>query len=100
MLSLSWIKKNTMQRLIDDRPYKLMTSNPLIRMVESAKNMFGEVELEGYTVKTGVSFRHLLRHRNSASTSVVSTLKSVFLRVKTTLLSVKTTLLSVKTTLC
>jgi hypothetical protein len=44
-----------------------------------------------YTVKTGVSFRHLLRHRNSASTSVFSTLKSVCLRVKTTLLSVKTT---------
>jgi hypothetical protein len=28
-----------------------------------------------HTVKTGVSFRHLLRHRNSASASVVSTLK-------------------------
>jgi hypothetical protein len=58
-----------------------------------------------------------LRHRNSASASVVSTLKSVCLsgkttnkqinkikiknkiKVKTTLLSVKTTLLSVKTTL-
>jgi hypothetical protein len=39
-----------------------------------------------------VSFRHLLRHRNSASASVISTLKSVFLRVKTTLLSLKTTL--------
>jgi hypothetical protein len=45
-----------------------------------------------YTVKTGVSFRHSLRHRKSASASVVSTLKSVCLRVKTTLLSVKTTL--------
>jgi hypothetical protein len=32
-----------------------------------------------YTVKTGVSFRHSLRHRNSASASVVSTLKSVCL---------------------
>jgi hypothetical protein len=52
-----------------------------------------------YTVKTGVSFRHLLRHRNSASASVISTLKSVCLRVKTTLLGVKRTLLSVKTTL-
>jgi hypothetical protein len=29
------------------------------------------------TVKTGMSFRHLLRHRNSAAASVVSTLKSV-----------------------
>jgi hypothetical protein len=38
-----------------------------------------------FTVKTGVSFRHSLRHRNSASASVVSS-------VKTTLLSVKTTL--------
>jgi hypothetical protein len=45
-----------------------------------------------YTVKTGVSFRHSLRHRNSASASVVSTLKSVCLSVKTTLLSVETTL--------
>jgi hypothetical protein len=45
-----------------------------------------------YTVKTRVSFRHSLRHRNGASASVVSTLKSVFLREKTTLLSVKTTL--------
>jgi hypothetical protein len=48
MLSLSWIKKNTMQRLIDDGPYELMTSNPLIRMVESAKNMIREMELEDY----------------------------------------------------
>jgi hypothetical protein len=38
-----------------------------------------------YTVKTRASFRHSLRHRNSASASV-------FLREKTTLLSVKTTL--------
>jgi hypothetical protein len=30
-----------------------------------------------YTVKTGVSFWHLLRHRNSVSVSIVSTLKSV-----------------------
>jgi hypothetical protein len=52
-----------------------------------------------HTVKIGVSFRHSLRHRNSASTSVVSTLKSVCLSGKTTLISVKTTLLSVKTTL-
>jgi hypothetical protein len=52
------------------------------------------------TVKTGVSFQHLLRHRNSASPSVISTLKSVISTLKTTLLSVKTTLLSVKTTLC
>jgi hypothetical protein len=37
------------------------------------------------TVKTGVSFRHLLRQTNSASASVVSTLKSVCLSVKTTL---------------
>jgi hypothetical protein len=44
------------------------------------------------TVKTGVSFRHLLRHRNSASSSVILTLKSVCLRLETTLLSVKTTL--------
>jgi hypothetical protein len=42
-----------------------------------------------YTVKTRVSFRHLLRHRNSI----------IFcLRVKTTLISVKTTLLGVKRT--
>jgi hypothetical protein len=52
-----------------------------------------------YTVKTGVSFRHSLRHRNSASESVVSTLKSVCLSEKTTLISVKTKLISVKTTL-
>jgi hypothetical protein len=45
-----------------------------------------------FTLKTGVSLRHLLRLRNSASTTVISTLKSVCLRVKTTLLSVKTTL--------
>jgi hypothetical protein len=38
-------------------------------------------------------------HLIIASASVVSTLKSVYLRVKTTLLSVKTTILSVKTTL-
>jgi hypothetical protein len=38
-----------------------------------------------HTVKSGVSFRHSLRHRNSASASVVSS-------VKTTLLSLKTTL--------
>jgi hypothetical protein len=38
-----------------------------------------------YTVKTGVLFRHTLRHKNSASASVVSTLKSVCLSVKTTL---------------
>jgi hypothetical protein len=44
------------------------------------------------TFKTGVSFRHLLRHRNSALASVVSTLKSVCLSVRTTLLSVNTTL--------
>jgi hypothetical protein len=43
---------------------------------------------------------NLLRHKNSASTSVISTLKSVCLRVKTTLSSAKTTILSVKTTLC
>jgi hypothetical protein len=49
------------------------------------------------TVKTGVSFRHSLRHRNSASASVVLTLKCVCLSGKTTLISVKTTLLSVKT---
>jgi hypothetical protein len=41
-----------------------------------------------YTVKTGVLFRHLLRHRNSASESVISTLNGVCLSVKTTLLSV------------
>jgi hypothetical protein len=52
-----------------------------------------------YTVKTGVSFRHLLLHRNIASTSVISTLKSVCFKVKTTLLSVKTTLVSVQTTI-
>jgi hypothetical protein len=40
-----------------------------------------------YTVKTEVSFRHLLRHRNSAWKSVISTLNSVCLSVKTTLLS-------------
>jgi hypothetical protein len=45
-----------------------------------------------FTVKTGVSFRNSLRHRNSASASVVSTLKSVCLSRKTTLISVKTTL--------
>jgi hypothetical protein len=55
--------------------------------------------LNPHTVKTGVSFRHSLRHRNSASASVVSTLKSVCLSGKTTLKSVKTTLWSVKTTL-
>jgi hypothetical protein len=38
-----------------------------------------------YTVKTGVLFQHLLRHRNSALASVISTLKSGFLSVKTTL---------------
>jgi hypothetical protein len=32
-----------MQRLIDDGPYELMTSNPLNRTVESAKNMIREV---------------------------------------------------------
>jgi hypothetical protein len=37
------------------------------------------------TVKSGVSFRHLLRHRNSASAIVVSTLKSICLSVETTL---------------
>jgi hypothetical protein len=52
-----------------------------------------------HTVKTEVSFRHLLRRRSSASTSVVSTLKSVCLRVKTTFLSMKMTILRVKTTL-
>jgi hypothetical protein len=31
------------QRLIDDGPYELMTSNPLTRAVESAKNMIREV---------------------------------------------------------
>jgi hypothetical protein len=44
------------------------------------------------TVKTRVSFRHLLRHRSSASARVDSTLKSVCFSVKTTFLSVKTTL--------
>jgi hypothetical protein len=44
-----------------------------------------DVDKRPYTVKTGVSFRHLLRHRNSASASVVSTLKSVCLSVKKTL---------------
>jgi hypothetical protein len=34
--------------LIDDGPYELMTSNPLTRTVESAKNMIREVELEDY----------------------------------------------------
>jgi hypothetical protein len=53
----------------------------------------------GLHVKTGVSFRHSLRHRNSASASVVSTLKSVCLSGKPTLISVKTTLLSVQKTL-
>jgi hypothetical protein len=38
-----------------------------------------------YTVKTGVPFRHFLRYKNSASESVVSTLKSACLSVKTTL---------------
>jgi hypothetical protein len=38
-----------------------------------------------YTVKTRVSFRHLLRHRNSSSANVVLTLKSVCLSVKTTI---------------
>jgi hypothetical protein len=38
-----------------------------------------------YTVKTGVLFRHLLRHRSSAWASVILTLKSVYLSVKTTL---------------
>jgi hypothetical protein len=52
-----------------------------------------------YTVTTGVSFWHLLRHRNSTSTSVILTLKSVCLRVKTTLLSIKTRPLSMKTKL-
>jgi hypothetical protein len=28
-----------MQRLIDDGPYELMTSNPLTRTVQSAKNI-------------------------------------------------------------
>jgi hypothetical protein len=52
-----------------------------------------------HTIKTRVSFRHLLRHRNSALASVISTLISVCLRVNTVLVSVKTTLLSVKKTL-
>jgi hypothetical protein len=51
------------------------------------------------TVKTGVSFRHLLRHRNSASASVISTFQSVCLRLETTFLSVKMKILSVKTKL-
>jgi hypothetical protein len=32
-----------MQRFIDDGPYELMTSNPLNRTVESAKNMIREL---------------------------------------------------------
>jgi hypothetical protein len=36
------------------------------------------------TVKTGVFFRRLLRHINSASKSVVAALKSVCISVKTT----------------
>jgi hypothetical protein len=33
-----------------------------------------------YTVKTGVSFRHLLRHRNSASASVISSVKTTLFK--------------------
>jgi hypothetical protein len=55
--------------------------------------------LDAYTVKTGVSFRHSLRHRNSTSASFFSILKSVCLSGKTTLISVKTTLLIVQMTL-
>jgi hypothetical protein len=67
----------------------------LIRNFGNLLNIYSE----HCTVKTGVSFRHSLRHRNSASASVVSTPKFVCLSGKTTLISVKTTLLSVKTTL-
>jgi hypothetical protein len=73
---------------------------PLSRIVGAIGFLFSVGMFSGtFTVKTGVSFRHSLRHRNSASASVVSTLKSVCLSGKTTLISVKTTLLSVKTTL-
>jgi hypothetical protein len=46
--------------------------------------VFGSIFLcQIYTIKTGVSFRHLLRHRNSVLASVISTLNGVCSRVKT-----------------
>jgi hypothetical protein len=72
----------------------LMSGNPWInwkKLLSADRELFPFV-VYVYTVKTGVSFRHLLRHRYSASASVISTLKSVCLKVKTTLLSLKTTL--------
>jgi hypothetical protein len=69
-------------------------------MYKSPKKSIGASNrFRSYTVKTGVSLQQLLRHRNSASASVISALTSVCLRVKTTLLGVKTILLSVKPTL-
>jgi hypothetical protein len=56
------------------------TKNPLIYRLS---NSFGNLNccFSTYTV----SFRHLLWNRNSASASVVSALKSLYLSVKTTL---------------
>jgi hypothetical protein len=64
----------------------------ILKMTKSSMGIFYLDHHKLYKIKTGVSFQHLLRHRNSASESVISTLKSVYLSVKTTLLSVKTTL--------
>jgi hypothetical protein len=86
---------------VHSRPVTVSQSRPsvIFHMACITGSVLSPTLYNVFTVKTGVSFRHLLRHRNSASKSVISTLKSVYLRVKKTLLSVKTTLLSVKTTL-
>jgi hypothetical protein len=61
----------------------MFTQNNVELYVNPKKTILVDVT-DSYTDKTGVSFRHLLRHllhllRNSASASVVSTLKSVCL---------------------
>jgi hypothetical protein len=87
--TLAWESQETFSPATQNFDYVLFLS---------LKSYFGSFSCV-YTVKTGVSSRHSLRHRNSASASVVSTLKSVCLSGKTKLISVKTTLISVKTTL-
>jgi hypothetical protein len=89
----TWIKKNIRKFFwnIDKISGKSGSNSLFSKLIEYPLKLLErnqkqtEDEHQEHTVKTRVSFRPLLQHRNSAWASLISTLKNVCLSVKTTL---------------
>jgi hypothetical protein len=83
---MSITKKVVQKMLSTDFLMSATSAQSTVGGTTDARGSFLTKEMDSkYTVKTGLSFRHLLRHKNSASTSVVSALQNVCLSVKMTL---------------